>query len=62
MKKRVWIFALAAVLCVWLAVPALAATSLVRDEYGVYDGETLAQLEHCAQTSAQQYGLSLIHI
>lgn len=49
MKKRVWIFALAAVLCVWLAVPALAATSLVRDEYGVYDGETLAQLEHCAK-------------
>lgn len=47
MKYRKKLFALlaAALLCMALTLPAGAAAPLVRDECGVFDADTLADLE-----------------
>lgn len=54
MKRRKSLLALlaAAALCVMLAVSGAAAGALVRDETGLFDADTLTQLEQAAQAAA----------
>ena len=45
-------FLAALVLAICLAFPALADAPLVRDEYGLFDADTLAQLESSAEDAS----------
>lgn len=45
-------FLAALVLAACLACPALADAPLVRDEYGLFDADTLAQLESSAEDAS----------
>lgn len=45
-------FLAALVLAACLAFPALADAPLVRDEYGLFDADTLAQLESSAEDAS----------
>ena len=42
----------AAVLAVCLSLPAMASAPLVRDDYGLFDGDTLSELEASAEDAA----------
>ena len=42
----------AAVLAVCLSLPAMASAPLVRDDYGLFDGDTLSELEASAEEAA----------
>ena len=49
-------FLAALILAACLACPALADTPLVRDEYGLFDADTLAQLESSAEDASAGHG------
>ena len=61
MKYRKKLFALlaAALLCMALTLPAGAAAPLVRDECGVFDADTLADLEEQAESASDGHDVDV---
>ena len=54
--KKLFALLAAALLCMALTLPAGAAAPLVRDECGVFDADTLADLEEQAESASDGYG------
>lgn len=54
--KKLFALLAAALLCMALTLPAGAAAPLVRDECGVFDADTLADLEEQAESASDGHG------
>lgn len=57
--KKLFAFLAAALLCMALTLPAGAAASLVRDECGVFDADTLADLEEQAESASDGHDVDV---
>ena len=57
--KKLFAFLAAALLCMALTLPAGAAASLVRDECGVFDSDTLADLEEQAESASDGHDVDV---
>lgn len=64
MQKKSWASALLAVLtlCLWLALPAAAAGSSIRDEYGLFDAAALSSLEQAAGQAAEGHDCGVYYV
>ena len=57
--KKLFALLAAALLCMALTLPAGAAAPLVRDECGVFDADTLADLEEQAESASDGHGVDV---
>lgn len=57
--KKLFALLAAALLCMALTLPAGAAAPLVRDECGVFDADTLADLEEKAESASDGHGVDV---
>ena len=57
--KKLFALLAAALLCMALTLPAGAAAPLVRDECGIFDADTLADLEEEAESASDGHGVDV---
>ena len=57
--KKLFALLAAALLCMALTLPAGAAAPLVRDECGIFDADTLADLEEEAESASEGHGVDV---
>ena len=57
--KKLFALLAAALLCMALTLPAGAAAPLVRDECGVFDADTLADLEEQAESASDGHDVDV---
>ena len=57
--KKLFALLAAALLCMALTLPARAAAPLVRDECGVFDADTLADLEEQAESASDGHDVDV---
>lgn len=64
MHKKSWAsrFLAVLILCLGLALPAAAAGSSVRDEYGLFDAAALSALEQTASTAADGHDCAVYYV